>query len=109
MKRKLSRYVSLYENSHSLLSSRGYDPYELERDDDLKLKSLLELVSEWSGPSMDPTMYVIFMKQRIGYLTKKVTRLQNTVDVWKNEVQAKDKEIKDMKWKVRFLKKKSPF
>ena len=105
MKKKLRRYVSLYESSHSLLSSSPLGLYDLEREDDLKLKSLLEIVKDWCGPSIDPALYVVLLNQRVTNLTKKVNLLQNTVDIWKHDVKQKEKEITELKWKLRAKKK----
>jgi hypothetical protein len=72
---------------------------------DLRRKKLDEIVMGLSG-ALDPILYVLLMKRRLELLTTKVNKLQNTVDVWKNESFRNEKMVKELSSKLQFLRKK---
>jgi hypothetical protein len=104
-KRKLHRYVSTYE-VNSLIDKSSERIIKTKRDEiRVRPRNVEEIVREWCGAE-DPTQYILLMKRRLELLSGKVNKLQNTVDIWKNETKEKEKLLNDLKWKFRYLKKK---
>ncbi len=67
-------------------------------------EALYHCVSGWCG-EMDPLLFVYMMKSRNSALSAKVARLKNTVDILKYEADKLSNEIKQLKTRIRFLKK----
>lgn len=97
---KLRMYVSSFDGAASVLSE---ERSAVERP--LRLHTLEETVGELSN-GIDPIVYVLMMKKRIEKMSRRMTILKNTANVWKSTAENSEKKCYDLERKIRFLKKR---
>jgi hypothetical protein len=99
---KMKRYISLFHAAASMLDEGVGVCGEGEQLLPVGQR-MVDLVSEWSD-GVDPLTYIVMMKRRIDDMSGKITRLKNTATIWKEDSISREKEVGELKKKLRFLK-----
>jgi hypothetical protein len=102
MASKLKRYVASHEGA-----AQEFERSEEIMEDDIE-GALFSCVEAWSG-SMNPLMYLWCMRGRMMSMTAKISRLKNTVDIWKSEADKAKNEVAILKWKLKMIRKTGDF
>lgn len=98
MNDKLKIYVSTFEGAAEMFRRSE----ELMQEDGVA--AMFDCVKNWSG-AMDPLLYLWCMKGRNQSMMNKIVRLKNTVEIWKEEAEKCKREVAQLKWKLKFIKK----
>lgn len=97
---KMRLYVASYEGAAYALGE-----HRDQSTSALRIQTLEETIAEWSN-GVDPVLYVIMMKKRLEWTTKKMSKLKNHVSVWKWEAEKSLRAKEALERKVKFLNKR---
>ena len=97
---KLRQYVSSFDGASSVLAESKRAVFE-----PLRRHTLEETISEWSN-GIDPMIYVLMLKRSNERMTRKLSIMRNTIDIWKAEAEKDKSNCVDLKRKIKFMKKR---